>query len=337
MYYELSIFSSHEEEKMSRRSHRKAFTLVELLVVIGIIAVLIALLLPALTKARQQAMRAACGSNIRQLTMATVMYANANKGIVPIEMANMVSPNYYILPGNFRRDMYVAMGFPDPETATIKYTDTTAPDPTKLLIKNSPLMCPSNPRFLMSTTQSNSNIGWWSRNIDNSYCYYGQGWTLVFNNVVNGYVVTGPNVPGPNWKLGSAMKDVLYRPHKISDSRHSTTYQGGAMPVWADRIEWIQDTSGASPFETGTWVLNHEYSIVKNTSSTNPNSRNVLFSGGQGLNVGFTDGHVEWVFGTRLGSGGSPAVRGTLVSQVGNNSSARHVNATKFWSAWYWF
>src|SRR5262249_32292320 len=62
----------------------KAFTLVELLVVIGIIAVLVAVLLPALNKARESAQRTQCLSNVRQLGILFRLYANANKDAAPI-------------------------------------------------------------------------------------------------------------------------------------------------------------------------------------------------------------------------------------------------------------
>src|SRR5438552_6244373 len=60
------------------------FTLVELLVVIGIIAVLISILLPSLNKAREAAKRTQCLSNLRQIAVFLNMYANAYKGVVPL-------------------------------------------------------------------------------------------------------------------------------------------------------------------------------------------------------------------------------------------------------------
>jgi prepilin-type N-terminal cleavage/methylation domain-containing protein len=64
-------------------SRQRAFTLVELLVVIAIIAVLIGLLLPAVQAARESARRSACLSNLRQLGLGTLGYANAKKNVLP--------------------------------------------------------------------------------------------------------------------------------------------------------------------------------------------------------------------------------------------------------------
>ena len=64
-------------------SRKRAFTLVELLVVIGIIAILIAIIMPALNRARENARRTRCLSNMRQLSMAWTMYVQNNRGKLP--------------------------------------------------------------------------------------------------------------------------------------------------------------------------------------------------------------------------------------------------------------
>jgi type II secretory pathway pseudopilin PulG len=88
-----------------------AFTLVELLVVIGIIAVLIAFLLPALNRARRQAQQVACQSNMRQIGIAWFTFATNNNGHLPASQTAL-GPSTDSWKGDWLGHAYTATGAP---------------------------------------------------------------------------------------------------------------------------------------------------------------------------------------------------------------------------------
>jgi len=76
------------EAKGGRQAVGRGFTLIELLAVIAIIAVLMAILMPALQRAREQGKRAVCLNNTKSLVLAWIMYAEEHQGLIPRAQAS---------------------------------------------------------------------------------------------------------------------------------------------------------------------------------------------------------------------------------------------------------
>src|SRR4051812_347688 len=111
------------------RQRRRAFTLVELLVVIGIIAILIAILLPVLNKVKEQANATKCMANMRELAKMWYQYANENKGLSApgrLPKFDPVDSPYWIGNGmQYRPHWYEVFG------AAMKNYASRKPDPTE--------------------------------------------------------------------------------------------------------------------------------------------------------------------------------------------------------------
>lgn len=201
------------------RSSRGAFTLVELLVVIGIIALLISVLLPALGRARQSAQTAACLSNLRQIGLAINMYGDMHDGVIV--------PARIDLPGANEADWWFTL-LARTKTLGIQMRPSTTWNGSDGIV-NTPLKCPTGP----ADVPFNWGPGQWPENqprvpsnegvanrFQRAFFYQSSQDQLDTWYSINAAYYPQNDDPAPGW-WGAGVKDWDRFPSHIIDMVHS--------------------------------------------------------------------------------------------------------------------
>ncbi|HEV7298445.1 MAG TPA: DUF1559 domain-containing protein [Tepidisphaeraceae bacterium] len=242
----------------SKRSRITGFTLVELLVVIGIIALLISILLPSLNKAREAARTVQCASNMRQLLLMAETYAADYKGYLPAQFCGQRTDGTWghnALRQNFRTAITQLQAYAN------RAVDQ---DPTERK-KQAFMLCPSD------ANPNNSLESWdprWT-----SYSWLRPAWTAA-----------EPLYAGAKDEF-AAVNKIRMRPRnrKVSPSEiilFTERYDGGLYSEWFTTVGGVP---GGAP-DTENWGTGLTY--VKWGWMFRHNKRNAG-------NVAFMDGHVE--------------------------------------------
>ncbi len=258
-----------------QKATKRAFTLVELLVVISIIALLLSVLMPALSKAREQSRKVVCANGVRQLILGMSVYASSNKGNLPINSFNAwlwdVGDKTVLAlinsSGATRKSFYCPSNVP---FSNMAYDEDDVYWDIKTITRNAN----SNPCTTYRIT---------------GYCWLMDAeWTDTSGNVqTRGKVYADSSLPSnvfPN-----------FWPRNV--------YCKGASSV-----ELLIDatiSAGISPRYPNGKFTNIVHNFTNRTNHLIPGK----IDRGAGGNIGFLDGHVKWRnftdMGKRLGRGSS--------------------------------
>jgi prepilin-type processing-associated H-X9-DG protein len=263
--------------------------LVELLVVIGIIALLISILLPALQKAREQALVVDCSSNLRQIAMATQAYAADNKGSIPPRYGAGVGGFATVVAGSGNLQYaYTYLAF----TPTGGQANSAASNIGMLMSKGY-LGQPQDPVWLFANNPTTGLPNFCSTSV--TPVRYDPGIDIP-NMAAAEYPGTGTQTPTENYVWASSY---LYNPH-WAFCNGAGNFPGTTNAKLGAQVSWYIKVSQYPATETVACDMIRDTIIIPHRS------RNVFK-----YNLAFIDGHVSTVqdnkvlFGIANGSSGA--------------------------------
>ncbi len=248
---------------------RSGFTLVELLVVIGIIAVLVALLLPALSAAREASRTTHCLSNLRQIGMTLSMYAIENKGLLPPQYPDSIR----LLTPRVREtfDRYLK------GTYGVFYCPTLDPV-TRFIPVVPPILSPAD-------AYKPAEFHWKNPAIT-SNTYHALGYLYLGNPTI-----AGPPLPGGIWVDadgdGSTRDEYLIKLHEKG----------------ASEVALAADVMNQAPLagRMDLWILRHPADAKATRANVGKGGQNVLFGDGHVITRRRDELKVRWYVPSPIG------------------------------------